>query len=66
MFMFLIEETRMRIAWQTKTPELALSEQTFDKNAVWETQLVVMINNARFLLCFWLFKQKKDRLKVKY
>ena len=56
----------MRIAWQTETPELALSKQTFDKNIVGETQHVVMINNARFLLCFWVFKQKKDRLKVKY
>ena len=66
MFTFVIEKLRMRIAWQTETPELALSKQTFDKNVVWEIQYVVMINNARFLLCFWVFKQKKDRLKVKY
>ena len=66
MFTFLIEKIRMHIAWQTETPELALSKQTFDKNVVWETQYVVMINNARFLLRFWVFKQKKDRLKVKY
>ena len=42
-----------------KTPELALSKQTFDKNIARETQLVVVINNARFLLCFWVLKQKK-------
>ena len=66
MFTFLIEKIRMRIAWETETPELALSKQTFDKNVVWDTQYVVMINNARFLLRFWVFKQKRERLKVKY
>ena len=59
MFTFLIEKMRMRVAWETKTPELALSKQTFDKNIARKTQLVVVINNARFLLGFWVLKQKK-------
>ena len=63
MFRFLIEKIRMRIAWQTETPELALSKQTFDKNVVWETQLVVMTNNARFLLCFWVLNKRKTGSK---
>ena len=62
-FTFLIEKIRMRIASQTKTPELALSKQTFDKNVVWETQLVVMTNNARFLLCFWVLNKRKTGSK---
>ena len=66
MFTFLIKKICMCIARQTKTPELTLSKQTFDKNVVCETQLVVMINNAIFLLYFWEFKENKDRLKVKY
>ena len=59
MFTFLIEKIGMHIALQTKTPELTLSKQRFDKNVVWETQLVVMTNNARFLLCFWVLNKRK-------
>ena len=29
------------------------------QNVVWETQLVVMTNNARFLLCFWVLNKRK-------
>ena len=63
MFTFLIEKIGMHIALQTKTPELTLSKQRFDKNVVWETQLVVMTNNTRFLLCFWVLNKRKTGSK---